>query len=276
MLSSAELFGLNLLATLAPFVIVTISLNLEYGFGGVPNFGKTLAVAGGAFIAGYLPGRLLVSLLGVGQGLDYVGSNNVIMPQINSILSMNVLLSLGVLFFSFGIVMLFGAFLGFLVAFPVARLRADYLGMTFLAFGQVILVIGNNYMPLAGGPFGVRVPDPFAWASNYPILGLTSGEMRNVLCVAVMVIIAILVFIYAQRLTSSPLGRLLRATGVPPAYGKEIQELHCPMYREKQGGTIWMQTAGEVRNPYYGKAMLGCFDTRFSLPVTGGKAEGPK
>ena len=67
------------------------------------------------------------------------------------------------------------------------------------------------------------------------------------------------------------LGKLLRATGVPPTYGKEVQELHCPMYREKQGGTIWLQPAGEVRNPYYGKAMLGCFDTKFSLPITGVK-----
>jgi len=75
---------------------------------------------------------------------------------------------------------------------------------------------------------------------------------------------------------SVALGKLMRATGVPPTYGKEVQELHCPMYRENQGGTIWLQPAGEVRNPYYGKAMLGCFDTKSSLPVTGAKpAEKP-
>ena len=67
------------------------------------------------------------------------------------------------------------------------------------------------------------------------------------------------------------LGKLIRATGVPPTYGKEVQELHCPMYREKQGGTIWLQPTGEVRNPYYGKAMPGCFDTKVSLPATGAK-----
>ena len=65
------------------------------------------------------------------------------------------------------------------------------------------------------------------------------------------------------------LSKLLRATGIPPAYGKEVQELHCPMFREKQGGTVWLQPAGEVRNPYYGKMMLGCFDRRVALPVTG-------
>jgi RND family efflux transporter MFP subunit len=75
---------------------------------------------------------------------------------------------------------------------------------------------------------------------------------------------------------SVALGKLLRATGVPPTYGKEVQELHCPMFRANQGGTTWLQPPGEVRNPFYGKAMLGCFDTRFSLPVTGAKqAEKP-
>ena len=58
MLNSTELFILNLLATLAPYLIVTLSINLEYGYAGVPNFGKTLAVAGGAFMAGIIPGRM--------------------------------------------------------------------------------------------------------------------------------------------------------------------------------------------------------------------------
>lgn len=66
-------------------------------------------------------------------------------------------------------------------------------------------------------------------------------------------------------------GKLLRATGVPPSYGKEVQELHCPMYRAGQGGTNWLQPAGPVRNPYYGQSMLECFDSRESLPVTGAK-----
>jgi RND family efflux transporter MFP subunit len=70
---------------------------------------------------------------------------------------------------------------------------------------------------------------------------------------------------------SIALSKLVHATGVPPSYGKEVQELHCPMYREKQGGTIWLQPAGEVRNPYYGKSMIGCYDTKAALPVTGAK-----
>jgi hypothetical protein len=70
---------------------------------------------------------------------------------------------------------------------------------------------------------------------------------------------------------SIALSKLVHATGVPPSYGKEVQELHCPMYREKQGGTVWLQPAGEVRNPYYGKSMIGCYDSKVTLPVTGAK-----
>jgi len=79
--------------------------------------------------------------------------------------------------------------------------------------------------------------------------------------------------IAAARETFADLGtaleKLLMATGVPPAYGKEVQALHCPMYRQGQGGTWWLQVAGPVRNPYYGKSMLECKDKQLTLPATG-------
>ncbi len=70
---------------------------------------------------------------------------------------------------------------------------------------------------------------------------------------------------------STALQTLLMATGVPPSFGREVQALHCPMYRQGQGGTIWLQGAGDVRNPYFGSKMLECFDEREALPVTGGE-----
>lgn len=67
---------------------------------------------------------------------------------------------------------------------------------------------------------------------------------------------------------SVALDKLLLATGVPADFGSEVQELHCPMYRQGQGGTVWLQVAGDVRNPYFGTKMIGCFDRRTALPVT--------
>jgi membrane fusion protein, copper/silver efflux system len=68
---------------------------------------------------------------------------------------------------------------------------------------------------------------------------------------------------------SVALAKLVKATGIPPAFEVEVQELHCPMYREDQGGSTWLQPSGDVRNPFFGTVMLECFDERMALPVTG-------
>ncbi|MBL8727188.1 MAG: efflux RND transporter periplasmic adaptor subunit [Planctomycetes bacterium] len=70
---------------------------------------------------------------------------------------------------------------------------------------------------------------------------------------------------------SIALAKLLRATGVPPPHDAPVEELHCPMFLEHQGGAVWLQRAGAVRNPYFGSQMLGCFDRRVSLPPAGGR-----
>ncbi len=66
---------------------------------------------------------------------------------------------------------------------------------------------------------------------------------------------------------------LLRATGIPPGYATPVQSLHCPMFREGQGGGIWLQPEGPVRNPFFGSMMLRCYDGRETIPVTGQDAE---
>ena len=64
--------------------------------------------------------------------------------------------------------------------------------------------------------------------------------------------------------------KLVGATGIPLGYPQAVQAMHCPMFSEDQGGAVWLQIGDEVRNPYMGSAMLGCFDDRKVIPVTGG------
>ncbi|TNF37468.1 MAG: DUF3347 domain-containing protein, partial [Deltaproteobacteria bacterium] len=71
-------------------------------------------------------------------------------------------------------------------------------------------------------------------------------------------------------LLSEALVPLVAATGVPPGLAAEVERVHCPMYREEHGGATWLQRRGDVRNPYYGAMMLECYDTRATLPATGG------
>jgi len=70
---------------------------------------------------------------------------------------------------------------------------------------------------------------------------------------------------------SDAVTKLLRDTGVPSGVGP-VEALHCPMFGEK-GGATWLQPPGEVRNPYFGKAMLACFDERSTLPAAPGGGE---
>ncbi|MBM4107976.1 MAG: efflux RND transporter periplasmic adaptor subunit [Phycisphaerae bacterium] len=70
----------------------------------------------------------------------------------------------------------------------------------------------------------------------------------------------------AYAALSAELTPLVGATGVPPGYPSRVQRLHCPMY---DGGVLWLQREGRVRNPYYGAMMLECFDERAEIPTTG-------
>lgn len=195
------LFLADLIATFAIYLIIVISLNLEFGYTGVPNFGKALAIAGGAFVVGYFPGRLLAQLTQINSELDYIKHNAYIVTQLNKVLETDVLLSIAILLLTLVIAAVIGAFLGLVASFPAIRLRADYLAITLLVFAEAIRVIGHNYPPIAGGTLGVQVPDPFAWW----------GDLRFIAATTVLLAVALLVLLYVEIFTRSPLGRVLKA-----------------------------------------------------------------
>ena len=199
-LGSELVFVVDLLAIFAVYAIVNLSLNLEFGYTGIPNFGKVLAVGAGAFVAASVPGRIFASLAGI-EG-DYILDNLLIVSQINVWLVDNVGVGFVVFFLTLGIAAGIGGGLGLLTSFPAIRLRGDYLAITLLAFGESIRIIGNNFTPLVGGTLGVQVPDPLSFLPN---------EIRFPVATIGMILIAIAVYVYSERLIRSPLGRLLRA-----------------------------------------------------------------
>jgi Cu(I)/Ag(I) efflux system membrane fusion protein len=67
---------------------------------------------------------------------------------------------------------------------------------------------------------------------------------------------------------SAVLSKLLHDTGVPKSYGQKLEDAHCPMYPDGKGeGSVWIQAAGAIRNPYFGKAMQTCTDWQRPLAV---------
>ena len=195
------LFGLDLLAFVALYVAISLSLNLEFGFAGVPNFGKVLFIAAGASVGGAFAGRIAAWFLKVSTPGDFIRYNFLIMPQVNASLSASVPLSFGLLILSVIVAAAIGAVFGFLFSYPAIRLREDYLAMTLLAMAQFFQIFLNNYYPLIGGSLGLELPDPYAWA----------GSERYVVATGVLVIFAVLVFIYCETIAHAPLARTLRA-----------------------------------------------------------------
>ena len=51
---------------------------------------------------------------------------------------------------------LVAAFFGFLMGFPVFRVRGDYLAIVTLGFGEVIRVVANNLQSVTNGPLGLK------------------------------------------------------------------------------------------------------------------------
>ena len=56
---------------------------------------------------------------------------------------------------------LVAAFFGFLMGFPVFRVRGDYLAIVTLGFGEVIRVVANNLQSVTNGPLGLKGISPY-------------------------------------------------------------------------------------------------------------------
>ena len=56
---------------------------------------------------------------------------------------------------------LVASFFGFLMGFPVFRVRGDYLAIVTLGFGEVIRVVANNLQSVTNGPLGLKGIAPY-------------------------------------------------------------------------------------------------------------------
>jgi len=205
------LFGVDIIRFLidlgtayALYLAVSLTLNLEAGFSGVPNFGKVMFVAAGAAAAGSVSGRVAAIVLGINTHGDYNGFIATIIPGINTALTQNIVLSAELLLLGVLLAAAVGAVLGFVASFPAIRLREDYLGMLLLASAQLFQIFLGGYQPLIGASQGIEVPDVFAWAE-------TGIGVRDVVVLVLVAAFAALVYLYVERVARSPLGRTLRA-----------------------------------------------------------------
>jgi len=212
---------LYILVDFSIYLIVTLSLNLEVGYAGLPQFGRVLAVLTGALIAGAIPGRILALMYELPYGPEYAfyEYNYKVVNTLNTVLEKNPLLSIAIFVFTLILAMILGAIVGYLTSKPAIRLREAYLGITLLAMGDVLMLVTYYYTPIIGGTTGVSVIDPFRW----------TGVARFYIATFTLLGIALLVFLLIERLTKSPYGRVLRAMRdselAITVYGRDIVKL---------------------------------------------------
>jgi len=189
------------------YAILTLSLNLEMGYTGIPNFGKVLFVAAGAAAAANVTGRVAQYLFSFdhycqGDFLSYY-QPGIIFTCADTHLAVNPLASVGLLVLGMSVGGGVGAAFGYVASYPAIRLREDYLGMLLLAVAQFFQLVLAAYDPIINGTIGLLVIDPFKWAG--------SGAVRDAFGVGVILLVAAGVYLYAERTARSPLGRTLRA-----------------------------------------------------------------
>lgn len=193
-------FLTSLLAFFALYLVITISLNLEMGYAGIPNFGKVLYFMAGAAFSGSFAIRASAWLLGY-KG-DTVGLDNFLVAgKLSDMLRSDLPASVLLIAMTVAIGALVGGAIGYLSIFPAIRLRQDYLAMLLLGAAAFFQIFLANYSPIINGSLGIDIPNFFAWAGGYGTLAATLLIAGFALCV----------YAYTERMVRSPLGRTLRA-----------------------------------------------------------------
>ena len=189
-------------------IMGVLGLNLQFGVAGIINFAYIVFVAVGAYTAAVLS-----------LGPDYPGNFQHYVfgaswPFPLPILAAGVVA--GLLSLVVGVISL-------------RRLRSDYQAMVMLVLSLIATLVASNAIGLVNGPAGLAtVPQPL-----YDQLGLSPLDYQWVYT-GWAGFLAVLVFLFVQGITRSPLGRTLRAMRdnerAAAALGKGVTSLRLMIF----------------------------------------------
>ncbi|KTA93000.1 leucine/isoleucine/valine transporter permease subunit [Aeromonas salmonicida subsp. smithia] len=121
---------------------------------------------------------------------------------------------------------LMAATFGFLLGFPVLRLRGDYLAIVSLGFGEIIRILLNNMTSLTGGPNGISgIPKPTlaglefnrtvkdgGFGTFHDFFGIAYNANHKVIFLYLMALVLVVATLFViNRLLRMPLGRAWEA-----------------------------------------------------------------
>lgn len=161
-------YFLNVLVFIGIHTMLAVALNLLLGYAGQISLGHAAFFGIGAYVSGILTTRFLID------------------PWLAMILAG---------FFSAG--------LGFVIGFPILKLKGHYLAMATLGFGIILYIIFNETVGWTGGPSGL---------SGIPNLHIGSLHFDNDWNTYYLIwIFALGLMLLSINLSQSRIGRALRA-----------------------------------------------------------------
>ncbi|WP_187671115.1 high-affinity branched-chain amino acid ABC transporter permease LivM [Zestomonas carbonaria] len=120
---------------------------------------------------------------------------------------------------------LMAAFFGFILGFPVLRLRGDYLAIVTLGFGEIIRILLRNMTEVTGGPNGIsNIDKPTLFGLSFDrtaadgmqtfheFFGLTYQSINKVIFLYLIALLLVLLALFViNRLIRMPIGRAWEA-----------------------------------------------------------------
>ena len=171
-------YYLHLVVVIAIFSIVTVGLDIVFGYTGEVSLGHAALVGIGAYTAGVLAFQLGIGFL-----------------------------------WALPVAILVAAAAGALLALPALRVTGPYLAMVTLAFGTIVQILINEMDFLTNGPLGISLKKPLFLdiRESLPFLNLTLARMRDIEFYYVVIIAFLLTLVVVNRLLASRFGRAFEA-----------------------------------------------------------------
>lgn len=183
-------YYLHLIVTVAIFAIVTLGLDIVFGYTGEVSIGHAALFGLGAYAAG-------CAFIHLGLGF---WPSLIIGPIVA------------------------GAF-GFILALPALRVTGPYLAMVTLAFGTIVQILINemtdlgpwlNHLNLTRGPLGITLTTPVMfdwreWGETIDLFSMSIKRVREMQYFYVVMIFLALTIVVINRILASHLGRAFEA-----------------------------------------------------------------